>query len=72
MIDPTKNTNPKISAEIAGIGYLSPRGEELKDVARIELEFVREHIKNYNQNEQKFILEILKNYILDILIKDEL
>lgn len=71
-MDRTRNTNPEISAEIAGIGYLSPRGEELKDVARIELEFVREHIKNYNQNEQKFILEILKNYILDILIKDEL
>ena len=72
MTDPTKNTNPEISAEIAGIGYLSPRGAELKDVARIELEFVRDHIKNYSQNEQKFILEILKNYILDILIKDEL
>lgn len=72
MIDPTKNTNHDISVECYGIGYLSPRGEELKDVARIELEFVREHIKNYNQNEQKFILEILKNYILDILIDDEL
>lgn len=72
MIDPTKNTNPDISVELYGIGYLSPRGAELKDVAQIELEFVREHIKNYNQNEQKFILEILKNYILDILIKDEL
>lgn len=72
MKDPTKNTNPDISVELYGIGYLSPRGEELKDVARIELEFVREHIKNYSQNEQKFILEILKNYILDILIKDEL
>lgn len=72
MKDPTKNTNPDISVELYGIGYLSPRGEELKDVVRIELEFVREHIKNYSQNEQKFILEILKNYILDILIKDEL
>lgn len=72
MTDPTKNTNPDISVELYGIGYLSPRGAELKEVARIELEFVREHIKNYSQNEQKFILEILKNYILDILIKDEL
>lgn len=71
-MDRIRNTNPEISAEIAGIGYLSPRGEELKDVARIELEFVREHIKNYNQNEQKFILEILKNYILGILLDDEL
>lgn len=72
MTDPTKNTNPDISVELYGIGYLSTRGAELKEVARIELEFVREHIKNYSQNEQKFILEILKNYILDILIKDEL
>lgn len=68
----TKNTNPEITAEIAGIGYLSPEGAELKDVARIELEFVREHIKNYSQNEQKFILEILKNYIQDIFINNDL
>lgn len=26
MTDRTKNTNPEISAQIAGIGYLSPRG----------------------------------------------
>ena len=45
MTDRTKNTNPEISAEIAGIGYLSPRGAELKDVARLELGFVREHIQ---------------------------
>lgn len=68
----TKNTNPEIMVEIAGIGYLSPRGKELKDVALIELEFVREHIKNYSQNEQVFILEILKNYIQDIFINNEL
>ena len=72
MIDPTKNTNPKISAEIAGIGYLSPRGEELKDVARIELSFIRDHIKNYSPNEQKFILDMVHEYILGILLDDEL
>ena len=44
MIDPTKNTNPDISVECYGIGYLSPRGAELKDVARIELSFIRDHI----------------------------
>lgn len=37
MTDRTKNTNPEISAKIAGIGYLSPRGEELKEVARWNL-----------------------------------
>ncbi len=72
MTDPTKNTNPDISVELYGIGYLSPRGDELKDVARIELEFVREHIKNYSQNEQKFILDMVHEYILGILLEDEL
>lgn len=72
MTEPTKNTNPKISAEIAGIGYLSPRGAELKDVARIELSFIRDHIKNYSQNEQKFILDMVNEYILGILLDDEL
>lgn len=68
----TKNTNPEITAEIAGIGYLSPEGAELKEVARIELEFVRDHIKNYSQNEQKFILDMVHEYILGILLDDEL
>lgn len=71
MTDRTKNTNPEISAEIAGIGYLSPRGDELKDVARLELGFVREHIQGYNENEQIFILDVLHEYILDILINNE-
>lgn len=72
MIDPTKNTNPDISVELYGIGYLSPRGAELKDVARIELSFIRDHIKNYSQNEQKFILDMVHEYILGILLDDEL
>ena len=71
MTDRTKNTNPEISAEIAGIGYLSPRGDELKDVARLELGFVREHIQGYNENEQIFILDVLHEYILDILLNNE-
>ena len=71
MTDRTKNTNPEISSEIAGIGYLSPRGDELKDVARLELGFVREHIQGYNENEQIFILDVLHEYILDILINNE-
>ena len=44
MTDRTKNTNPEISAEIAGIGYLSPRGEELKEVAQMELSLSLIHI----------------------------
>lgn len=71
MIDRTKNTNPEISAEIAGIGYLSPRGAELKDVARLELGFVCEHIQGYSENEQIFILDVLHEYILDILLNNE-
>lgn len=71
-MDRTRNTNPEISAEIAGIGYLSPRGEELKDVARLELAFIRDHIKDYSQNEQKFILDMVNEYILGILLDDKL
>ena len=72
MTDPTKNTNPDISVELYGIGYLSPRGAELKEVARIELDFVRDHIKNYSPNEQKLILDMVNEYILGILLDDEL
>lgn len=71
MGDRTRNNNPEISAEIAGIGYLSPRGDELKDVARMELGFIQEHIKNYSGNEQTFILDVLHEYILDVLINND-
>lgn len=72
MTNPSKNTNSEISAEIAGIGFLSPRGDDLKDVARMELCFVREHIKGYSGNEQIFILDMLQGYILDILLNNDL
>lgn len=68
MTEPTKNTNPKISAEIAGIGYLSPRRVELKEVADIELSFILEHIKTYTKNEQIFILDVLSSKIASYLI----
>lgn len=72
MTDPTKNTNPEISAEIAGIGYLSPRGEELKIVARMELGFVREHIQGYTENERIFILDVLSRDILGLLLDNDI
>jgi hypothetical protein len=72
MTDPTKNTNPEISAEIAGIGYLSPRGEELKKVARMELGFVREHIQGYTENERIFILDVLSRDILGHLLDNDI
>ena len=72
MTDPTKNTNPEVSAEIAGIGYLSPRGEELKEVARMELGFVREHIQGYTENERIFILDVLSRDILGHLLDNDL
>lgn len=72
MTDPTKNTNPEISAEIAGIGYLSPRGEELKEVARMELGFVREHIQGYIENERIFILDVLSRDILGLLLDNDI
>jgi hypothetical protein len=71
MTDRTKNTNPEISAQIAGIGYLSPRGEELKEVALMELGFVREHIQNYTENERIFILDVLNGYIAGVLLENE-
>lgn len=72
MTDPTKNTNPEISSEIAGIGYLSPRGEELKEVARMELGFVREHIQGYTENERIFILDVLSRDILGHLLDNDI
>lgn len=72
MTNRTKNTNPEISAEIAGIGYLSPRGEELEEVARMELGFVREHIHNYTENERIFILEVLSRDIAGILLDGDI
>jgi hypothetical protein len=72
MTDPTKNTNPEVSAEIAGIGYLSPRGEELKEVARMELGFVREHIQGYTENERIFILDVLSRDILGHLLDNDI
>lgn len=68
MTDRTKNTNPEISAQIAGIGYLSPRGEELKEVARMELGFVQEHIHSYTENERTFILDELSRNIAGVLL----
>ena len=72
MTDPTKNTNQEISAEIAGIGYLSPRGEELKKVARMELDFVRGHIQGYTENERIFILDVLSRDILGLLLDNDI
>lgn len=72
MTDRTKNTNPEISAQIAGIGYLSPRGEELKEVARMELGFVQEHIHSYTENERTFILDELSRNIAGILLDGDI
>lgn len=54
-----KNRDPEIQAEISGIGYLSPHGEALKEIARVELAFIYEHLKSYTPNEQIFILEYM-------------
>lgn len=70
MEDRTKNTNPAITAEVAGIGYCSPRAKELRDVARMELDFIQEHIKGYTENEKIFILDALNEHILDYLLEN--
>lgn len=60
-----KNRNPGIQVAIAGIGYLSPHGEDLKEIARAELTFIYEHLKSYSQNEQIFILDFMTGEIID-------
>lgn len=67
-MDRTKNTNPAITLEIAGIGCCSPQGDDLKEVAGIELSFILEHIKTYTKNEQIFILDVLSSKIASYLI----
>lgn len=67
-MDRTKNTNSAITLEIAGIGCCSPRGDDLKEVAGIELSFILEHIKTYTKNEQIFILDVLSSKIASYLI----
>lgn len=54
-----KNRNPDILAEVAGIGYLSPHGEALKEIAQAELEFIYDHLKSYTTGEQIFILDYI-------------
>ena len=44
-----KNRNPEIQAKIADIGYLSPHGEALMEIAKAELAFIYEHLKSYSQ-----------------------
>lgn len=54
-----KNRNPDILAAVAGIGYLSPHGEALKEIAQAELEFIYDHLKSYTMAEQIFILDYI-------------
>lgn len=56
-----KNRNPDILAAVAGIGYLSPHGEALKEVAQAELEFIYDHLKSYTTDEQIFILDYISS-----------
>ncbi len=54
-----KNRNPDILAEVAGIGYVSPHGEALKEIAQAELEFIYDHLKSYTTDEQIFMLDYI-------------
>ena len=54
-----KNRNPDILAAVAGIGYVSPHGEALKEVAQVELEFIYDHLKSYTTDEQIFMLDYI-------------
>jgi hypothetical protein len=67
-LESTKNTNPDISVEVAGIGCCSPRGDELNRVAKMEFTFLLDHIKDYPSNEQIFILDSLSTDIASFLL----
>lgn len=54
-----RNRDPDILAEVAGIGYVSPHGEALKEIAQVELEFIYDHLKSYTTDEQIFILDYI-------------
>lgn len=54
-----RNRDPDILAEVAGIGYVSPHGEALKEIAQVELEFIYDHLKSYTMAEQIFILDYI-------------
>lgn len=54
-----RNRDPDILAEVAGIGYVSPHGEALKEVAQVELEFIYDHLKSYTTDEQIFMLDYI-------------
>jgi hypothetical protein len=56
-----KNRNPDILAAVAGIGYVSPHGEALKEIAQAELEFIYNHLKSYTTDEQIFILDYISS-----------
>lgn len=56
-----KNRNPDILAAVAGIGYVSPHGEALKEIAQAELEFIYDHLKSYTTDEQIFILDYISS-----------
>lgn len=56
-----RNRDPDILAEVAGIGYLSPHGEALKEIAQAELEFIYDHLKSYTMAEQIFILDYISS-----------
>lgn len=56
-----RNRNPDILVAVAGIGYVSPHGEALKEVAQVELEFIYDHLKSYTTDEQIFILDYISS-----------
>ena len=56
-----RNRDSDILAEVAGIGYVSPHGEALKEIAQVELEFIYDHLKSYTTDEQIFILDYISS-----------
>lgn len=54
-----RNRDPDILAEVTGIGYVSPHGEALKEIAQVELEFIYDHLKSYTTDEQIFMLDYI-------------
>lgn len=56
-----KNPDPTVSANIAGIGVLSPHGKKLNQIAKNELKELLNRISCYTFSEQLYIIDSMSS-----------
>lgn len=56
-----KNPNPTVTANIAGIGLLSPHGKKLNQIAKSEFKEVLSRLRCYSYSEQLYIIDSLSS-----------